>query len=131
MPVLFCKNINKRYAQNHISVILSLQYKNENNTWFAAVLLCIYWQIIHGLYYIFSLAWSPLGCVWSPLGCVGRPYTNQNIVQTVHFTAFHFIRCYNIVDILSTVVLLIIIFRGFSTTKGYLLFWPKKCLVSR
>ena len=29
-------------------------YKNENNTWFSSVLLCMYWQIIHGLYHIFT-----------------------------------------------------------------------------
>ena len=27
-------------------------YKNENNTWFSSVLLCMYWRIIHGYQYI-------------------------------------------------------------------------------
>ena len=35
-------------------------YKNDNNTWFSAVLLCMYWRIIHGLYNILRRVWSPL-----------------------------------------------------------------------
>ena len=35
-------------------------YNLENNRWFSAVLLCMYWRIIHGLYYIFIVVYGPI-----------------------------------------------------------------------
>ena len=52
------------------------------NAWFAAVLLCMYWLIMHGLYNIMSRVWSPLVAM--------RPYTMiTNMVQTVYFSPVH------------------------------------------
>ena len=52
---------DKKHAKIHTSDQLSLQYyKNENNTWFAAVLLCMYWQIVQGLYHIFNVVYGRL-----------------------------------------------------------------------
>ena len=40
--------------------LYKITHNLENNTWFSAVLLCMYWRIIHGLYHILSRVWSPL-----------------------------------------------------------------------
>ena len=54
--------------------------------WFSAVLLCMYWRIIYGLYHILSRVWSPLAAIhddkqwnitWPRLAviCTGELYT--------------------------------------------------------
>ena len=40
------------------SIDIELEYR-----WFSAVLLCMYWPIIHGLYHILSRVWAPLGAI--------------------------------------------------------------------
>ena len=60
----------------YMSVCSSLYL--ENNIWFAAVLLCMYWRIIH-LYHILSRVWSPLAKLEFQYTCMSTmPIDHRN-----------------------------------------------------
>ena len=45
-------------AYFHMQIFLCFANYLENNTWFSAVLLCMYWRIIHGLYHTFIVVYG-------------------------------------------------------------------------
>ena len=55
----------------------------ENNTWFSAVLLCMYWRIIHG-FYILSRAGPLGGHTMIKIGynpCITRQYIHSKTAE--------------------------------------------------
>ena len=51
-------NVMLEVVLSAMSIFITHVYELENNRWFSAVLLCMYWRIIHELYY-FSVVYAP------------------------------------------------------------------------